>query len=233
MIDDVSSVSLLRSYLSSLPTATSHQSSISSLTRLLLQYAACTHGCSHLLLGTTLTCLSVNLIDAVASGAGYTVGLEKAEDWRSGDAAVVRIARPLREISNKECAAYVRWRSLSVIGNMRMLSERRNIKESIGGLTKGASVIQLIVALFSNHTLEFIFGLERDYPSTVSAIVRTCDKLVSNTEGDKCVLCERCLYCLRFLRIGLRISVIGLRKQASGNGKNGSQYGACQKTALS
>lgn len=38
---------------------------------------------------------------------------------------------------------------------------------------------------------DFIFGLERDYPSTVNAIVRTCDKLVPNTVGEKCVLCAR------------------------------------------
>lgn len=38
----------------------------------------------------------------------------------------------------------------------------------------------------------FIVGLERDYPSTASTIVRTCAKLAPK-EGNSsiCVLCER------------------------------------------
>ncbi|KAF8591138.1 hypothetical protein K439DRAFT_1650935 [Ramaria rubella] len=171
---DASSTMLLKAYLTSLPTTTSQQNSISSLIRLLLQHTARAHGCSHLLLGTSLTSLSVNLIDAVASGAGFTVGLEKAEDWRDSDSGLVQVVRPLREVSMKECAAYMRWRDLEVFGNQRILSAQTNNKKTIVGLTK-----------------DFIFGLERDYPSTVSAIVRTCDKLVSNTIGEKCILCER------------------------------------------
>jgi cytoplasmic tRNA 2-thiolation protein 2 len=189
---DVSSASLLKAYLASLPTPTSYQNSISLLIRLLLQYTARTHGCSHLLLGTSLTALSVNLIGAVANGAGYTLAFEKDEDWQSPSSGVVRVVRPLREISMKECAAYLRWRNLSVIGNQRMLLAPTNNKDSIADLTKGSSVAWLPCSIHLIMILaEFIFGLDRDYPSTVSAIVRTCDKLVSNTVGDKCVLCER------------------------------------------
>jgi len=148
----------------------------------------------------------------VASGARYILGLEKVEDWRCDNGAVVKIVRPLREVSNKECAAYVRWRSLPVIGNVRMLLGPANIKESIGGLTK-AIHSTVLITLLSNQTIEFIFGLERDYPSTVNAIVRTCDKLVSN-----CVLCERFFCCLCLLPMGLMISYnrpvqTGVRKQ--------------------
>ncbi|KAF8525852.1 hypothetical protein BU17DRAFT_74271 [Hysterangium stoloniferum] len=158
----------LKAYLSSLPTATSHQSAISTLIRLILHRSARAHDCSHLVLGTSLTSLSVSLINAVAGGAGYTIGMEKGEELIAPDGGIVRLVRPLREVTMKECAAYLRWRNLSVIGNKRMLSTPSNGKESIGSLTK-----------------DFIFGLERDYPSTVSAIVRTCNKLVSNTTGEK------------------------------------------------
>lgn len=141
-------MSLLKTYLSSLPTATSYQSSISSLIRLLLQHTARIHGCSHLLLGTSLTSLSVNLIEAVANGAGYTLAFEKSEDWQSPGSAVVRVVRPLREISMKECAAYSRWRNLSVIGNKRLLLAHTSHKDnSIPGLTKGSFIPDLSVTL--------------------------------------------------------------------------------------
>jgi hypothetical protein len=41
---------------------------------------------------------------------------------------------------------------------------------------------------------DFIIGLERDYPSTVSTIARTCGKLAPKPQSDiaqRCFLCER------------------------------------------
>lgn len=39
---------------------------------------------------------------------------------------------------------------------------------------------------------DFIVGLERDYPSTVSTIARTCAKVKPKDEAqDVCALCER------------------------------------------
>ena len=116
---------------------------------MLLQHTARTHGCSHLLLGTSLTTLSVNLINAVANGAGYTLAFEKDEGLQSPDSGVVRVVRPLREISMKECAAYIRWRSLLVIGNQRLLSTSTSNKDSISGLTKGSLFPYLLYSLDS------------------------------------------------------------------------------------
>ena len=40
--------------------------------------------------------------------------------------------------------------------------------------------------------LEFIMGLEKDYPSTVSTITRTCSKLASKDEpAGTCSICQR------------------------------------------
>ncbi|KIJ51559.1 hypothetical protein M422DRAFT_26963 [Sphaerobolus stellatus SS14] len=168
-------LTLLKTYLAALPTPTSHQSTLTTLIRILLLRLARSLSCSHLLLGSTLTSLSVNLIDAVASGGGFTIGLEKGEEWDSGVGdGTVKLVRPLREVSMKECAAYLHWKGLEVVGNERAVKERVNVKGSIGSLTK-----------------DFIYGLERDYPSTVSAIVRTCNKLVSNSTGEKCAFCQR------------------------------------------
>jgi hypothetical protein len=42
------------------------------------------------------------------------------------------------------------------------------------------------------NELDFIIGLERDYPSTVSTVARTCAKLAPKEGiGGICVLCER------------------------------------------
>ena len=46
--------------------------------------------------------------------------------------------------------------------------------------------------LLIGKILEFIMGLEKDYPSTVSTITRTCAKLVSKDEpAGTCPICQR------------------------------------------
>jgi len=66
---------------------------------------------------------------------------------------------------------YAWWRGLKVIGKEKWPGGR----QSIAGLTK-----------------EFILGLEKDYPSTVSTITRTCTKLVSKDKPvGTCSICQR------------------------------------------
>lgn len=51
----------------------------------------------------------------------------------------------------------------------------------------------------STVMLDFIVGLEKDFPSTVSTIARTCGKLAPKDEqGENCALCERYVIFLRF-----------------------------------
>ena len=48
--------------------------------------------------------------------------------------------------------------------------------------------------LLSYGVPDFIFGLDRDYPSTVSTIVRTCGKLApKGAVAGACALCGRCV----------------------------------------
>ncbi|KAF9003984.1 hypothetical protein BDQ17DRAFT_1279401 [Cyathus striatus] len=166
----------LRKFISSLPTQTAVLAAINTLVRLLLLHTASAQQCSHLLLGTSLTTLSIALISGIAQGGGFSVREEAQEEWmresegEKGQMSV-RVVRPLREVGIKECMIWAWWNGLKVVGRERYLGGR----QGIGALTR-----------------DFIMGLERDYPSTVSTIARTCAKLAPKEDSERrCILCER------------------------------------------
>ncbi|KIL67622.1 hypothetical protein M378DRAFT_73256 [Amanita muscaria Koide BX008] len=175
-------VEALRLYLSSLPTPTAIATSIQVLVRRLLLQTAQAIGSSHLLLGTSLTSLSIAHISSVAQGGGFFVREEAQEEWapfapssslaeeQTGNRRV-RIIRPLKDVGMKECGVWAWWRGLHVVGRIRYLGG----KHGIGSLTR-----------------DFIIGLEADYPSTVSSIARTCAKVTTKEEpGGRCAICDR------------------------------------------
>lgn len=136
----------LRRYLASLPTPTALDSTVKTLTRVLLQYTAVSTGSSHLLLGTTLTSLAVSLISSVSHGGGFHLKEEIQEEWRpelstaasatdSSFSPSVRIIRPLRDVGRKECAVWSWWMGLTIAGR----EEWRwpGTKPGIGRLTTG------------------------------------------------------------------------------------------------
>ncbi|KLO17147.1 hypothetical protein SCHPADRAFT_919621 [Schizopora paradoxa] len=171
-------VSNLRKYLTSLPTPTAVQSAIKTMVRVILLYTARFLRCSQVILGTSLTSLSINLISSIAQGGGFNVPEESYEEWTassvdfSAQPTTIRVIRPLRDIGMKECSAWAWWRNLLIIGKEKLPINER---QSIGGLTE-----------------EFIIGLEKDYPSTVSAIARTCAKVNPKDEAtSRCAVCQR------------------------------------------
>lgn len=129
----------LQTHLASLPTPTATQSTIKTLTRLILLYTAYSTSSSHLLLGTTLTGLSVGLISGIAMGGGFVVREEAGEEWvPQGDGAMgevgsIRIVRPLKDMGMKECAAWAWWNGLVVVGKETTAGG----KQGLGELTKG------------------------------------------------------------------------------------------------
>lgn len=158
--------SSLLTYLSAQPSTSARATALRTLIRLLLQYTAHQTGSSHLLLGSSLTSHAINLLDAVANGGGFSIRQIAEETWRN-----IRIVRPLREIADKEVAAGIWWRHVGVMSRM--------VGSSESGITR--------------LTKDFITGLDRNYPSTVHTIARTCDKLTPKggmTHG-RCPLCER------------------------------------------
>lgn len=132
-------VTSLQTFLSSLPTQTAISRAVPTLIRILLLYTARSTGSSHLLLGTSLTSLSVSLISAISQGAGFTVREEAQEEWVSLDIPSptrksVRVIRPLREVGMKECAIFCWWHNLNVVGKEKIPGG----KQDITSLTKGA-----------------------------------------------------------------------------------------------
>ncbi|KAG6862558.1 hypothetical protein C0995_000106 [Termitomyces sp. Mi166 len=172
----------LTKYISSLPTQTAILSAVQTLTRMLLLHTASATGSSHLLLGTSLTSLSISLISSISQGGGFVVREEAKEEWvpqksvtkikaNGHENDAIRIIRPLQDIAMKECGMWAWWHSLDVVGREKFPGG----KQSIGQLTR-----------------DFIVGLERDYPSTVSTIARTCAKLAPKQgTGGICLLCGR------------------------------------------
>lgn len=126
----------LRTYMSSLPTPTAVSQSIRVLTRMILLHSARAYGSSHILLGTTLTSLSISLISSVSQGGGFTVREEREEEWMmSLKGNGIRVVTPLRDVGIKECAAWLWWAKLRTV-----TVPPQNIKEQgIGKLTQGDS----------------------------------------------------------------------------------------------
>jgi cytoplasmic tRNA 2-thiolation protein 2 len=143
-VDHRSPVSRMRRYISSLPTQTAIPSAIQTLTRILLLHAALSTGSSHLLLGTSLTSLSISLISSISQGGGFVVREEAQEEWtprisanlqqaKGNQTETIRVIRPLRDIGMKECAIWAWWRGLTIVGRESF----PNGKQSIGALTRG------------------------------------------------------------------------------------------------
>jgi cytoplasmic tRNA 2-thiolation protein 2 len=135
----------------------------------------------------------VNLISGIAQGAGFAVAEEAKEEWspRPEQGIKVRVVRPMKDIGMKECAIWDWWNGLRVVGGSINVRDRG--KNAIGALTRG-----MFIAILSDWILifsvDFIFGLESDYPATVSTVARTCAKLTPK-EGSNgvCIMCERCV----------------------------------------
>jgi cytoplasmic tRNA 2-thiolation protein 2 len=143
---DPGPIATLQAHLCSLPTATAVLSTLSTLTRLILLYTSYSIGASHLVLGTSLTSLSISLISSISQGGGFVVPQAIQEEWippfvgntpgTTSWRGEVRLIRPLRDVGMKECTAWVWWHQLSVVEKQRIPISGR----TIGKLTKGGYI---------------------------------------------------------------------------------------------
>ena len=67
---------------------------------------------------------------SVTSGGGFVLQDEREEIWKS-----IKIVKPLRDVTNKECAAWLHWAGLQVLQGGISLYEVQGVTR----LTRGTS----------------------------------------------------------------------------------------------
>lgn len=130
------------------------------------------HGYSKVMMGECSTRLSVRMMTDIARGKGAHAALDTAfADSRDPD---VVILRPLRDFSSRDVAMF-------------------NVLFDVKSCFTPTLTTKVAASASIEHATEaFITGLQTDFPSTVSNIMRTAEKLVSsgNVEQTPCCLCK-------------------------------------------
>jgi len=131
--------------------------------------------CDFIFLGESSTRQAIKMIAMTSKGRGYSaaldVGTENAITYKG-----LAVVRPMKDMLAKEIAVYNRNHNIDkfVIPTTNW-STKTAAKSSIERLTE-----------------EFIAGLDRDFPSTVSTVSRTASKLTVSKDLDvtnKCAIC--------------------------------------------
>ncbi|CAL8254108.1 unnamed protein product [Lota lota] len=173
---DESQTQTLQELFSRVKTLTAKEDLLHTLRRHLLVSTARAEGYSKLMLGENCTRLAVKLLANIAMGRGAQLGVDTAFcDPRYGDIVAVK---PMRDYTAKEISLYnYMWNVPSVF--IPSLETKTADKSSIQRLTES-----------------FVVKLQVDFPSTVSTIYRTGEKLqtanfTEDIEGAplKCLLC--------------------------------------------
>lgn len=140
--------------------------------------------------GDSSTRVAINMISMTSYGRGYSIPLDVGGDVNPGVEGATML-RPMRDILAKEIALYNWYTGLDkdVITSINW-STKRHAKNSIEKLTEGVTWMSALHILMG--LVDFIVGLERDFPSTTSTITRTATKLTAAADMDlnkKCILC--------------------------------------------
>ncbi|NXD73086.1 CTU2 protein, partial [Eolophus roseicapillus] len=141
---------------------------------LILQTAR-TKGYTKVMTGESCTRVAIKLLTNLALGRGAFLAVDTGfKDNRHGDVMVVR---PMREYMAKEIAFYNHFFNVPTVIAPPLPTKRRD-KPSI------------------HHVVErFLMGLQEDFPSTISTIYRTGEKLSADQAKASCES-QRCLLCL-------------------------------------
>ncbi|ORY76238.1 hypothetical protein BCR35DRAFT_353399 [Leucosporidium creatinivorum] len=154
----------------------------SSLLHSLLRREALSSGCEILLTGETANRVAIQTIAGMAEGRGFSMGEEVGCEWEASEeeGGGLLVARPLSSILLKEVTYYARIREL----------ESLTMRRPETGVEPKKAGIEALVQ-------DFVNGLEANFPSTVSTIIRTAQKLGMRSadererkvEGIRCPLC--------------------------------------------
>lgn len=168
---------LLQQLIGSAKTLTAREDLLNTLRQHLLVHTARTEGYTKVMLGDSCTRLAVKLLTSISLGRGAQLAQDTGfSDSRYGD---IMLVRPMRDYSAKEIAYYNRMFSVPSVF-MPGLDTKTTDKSSIQRLTES-----------------FVTKLQADFPSTVSAIYRTSEKLQTAGQSSSTAdPCDRCLLCM-------------------------------------
>ncbi|XP_033754101.1 cytoplasmic tRNA 2-thiolation protein 2-A-like [Pecten maximus] len=162
----------IKSLFSSIKSLTAREDMLNRLRQRLLMEVAQVQGYSKVMTGHCGTRLAVNLLSDISQGRGAHVAMDTAfSDTRYPN---IMLVRPIRDFSSKEVAMY---NSLHGVESVFLPTLTTKTYE-------GSSIEHLTEA--------FVTGLQTDYPSTVSNIMRTGEKLSTEKrdgENSHCALC--------------------------------------------
>uniref|UniRef100_A0A8D8RDF8 Cytoplasmic tRNA 2-thiolation protein 2 n=1 Tax=Cacopsylla melanoneura TaxID=428564 RepID=A0A8D8RDF8_9HEMI len=155
-------------------TLSSRQYLLQTLRQNLLTQAAKKLNCTKIFTAETQTDLATKIIANIALGKGAHVPLDVGfSDDRTGDLITLR---PLRDFSSKEVIYYNLFNDLAAIH----VPSLATLAEPLGSLQKAAE--------------SFVSDLQTNFPSTVSTVFRTADKLSldfsSLDPAKNCALCK-------------------------------------------
>uniref|UniRef100_A0A674NB42 Cytoplasmic tRNA 2-thiolation protein 2 n=1 Tax=Takifugu rubripes TaxID=31033 RepID=A0A674NB42_TAKRU len=172
-----SETQLLQQLITSAKTLTARQDLLNTLRQHLLVHTARTEGYSKLMLGDHCTRLAIKLLTSISLGRGAQLAQDTGfADLRFGDVIIVK---PMRDYSAKEIAYYNHMFSVPTVFTPN-LETKTTEKASIQRLTES-----------------FVTKLQADFPSTVSTIYRTSEKLQTVAKGSSTGhQCDRCLLCM-------------------------------------
>ncbi|KAM0789665.1 hypothetical protein ACM66B_006529 [Microbotryomycetes sp. NB124-2] len=160
--------------------ATSLETLHAALLQTLLRRFAAKLECDILFTGETATRLAVKCVSGIAQGRGFAISEEMAVSWDAQDVVdrPVMVSRPMSMLLSKEVAFYLRFKGLSNGAFVERPTTRLPLKQAgIESLVEG-----------------FVSGLDADFPSTVSTILRTSQKLgmrsaAPDADSHPCPLC--------------------------------------------
>ncbi|XP_067905341.1 cytoplasmic tRNA 2-thiolation protein 2 isoform X2 [Heterodontus francisci] len=168
----------IKELFSSIKTLTAKEELLQTLRHHLLLYTARIKGYTKIMMGDSCTRLAVKLLTNISLGRGASLAIDTGfSDNRYGD---IMIVRPMREYSSKEIAFYNKLFDVPNIFTPA-IDTKTSDKASIHRLTES-----------------FVNKLQTDYPSTVSTVYRTSEKLNTAYSDLNCGAehLEKCLLCL-------------------------------------
>uniref|UniRef100_A0A8C6CU31 Cytoplasmic tRNA 2-thiolation protein 2 n=1 Tax=Moschus moschiferus TaxID=68415 RepID=A0A8C6CU31_MOSMO len=178
----------------SVKTLTAKEELLQTLRTHLILHVARNHGYSKVMTGDSCTRLAIKLMTSLALGRGAFIAWDTGfSDERHGDVVVVR---PMREHTLKEVAFYNRLFAVPSVCTPALDTK----------VPEKASIHRLMEA--------FILRLQAQFPSTVSTVYRTSEKLVK-APRDGCAAGPRCLLCLCTLDVDTADSATAFGAQTS------------------